>query len=105
MAAGDANINSSSSDISIIIPSSDNVHGSIGFSPSTISTSESVDSIDITVLRSGGLEGDLLINFTVSDNQAVSPDDYQINASCKTSFIIIIKHYFILSYMCRCNDT
>uniref|UniRef100_A0A1X7VF86 Staphylococcus aureus surface protein A n=3 Tax=Amphimedon queenslandica TaxID=400682 RepID=A0A1X7VF86_AMPQE len=81
VAAGDADINSSSSDINIIIPSSDNVHGSIGFSPLTVSTSESVDSIDITVLRSGGLEGDLLINFTVSDIQAVSPDDYQINAT------------------------
>lgn len=96
MAAGDANINSSSSDLIIIIPASDNVHGSVGFSPTSSSSNEDVDSIDITILRSGGLEGDLLINFTVSDGGAVSPSDYQINSSCEsiTDTLFYQQHIF-----------
>ena len=96
VAAGDANINSSSSDLIIIIPASDNVHGSVGFSPTSSSSNEDVDSIDITILRSGGLEGDLLINFTVSDGGAASPSDYQINSSCEfiTDTLFYQQHIF-----------
>lgn len=83
VAAGDASINTSASELNIIIPASDNVHGEIGFSPTTTSVSEDVGSIDITVSRSGGLEGDLLVNYTVNDDSASSPSDYQVNTTCK----------------------
>lgn len=83
MAAGDAPINSSASELQLIIPSSDNVHGQVGFSTSSTSVSEDIGTLDITVSRTGGLEGNLLVNYTAEDGGAISPNDYQLNRTCE----------------------
>ena len=91
--AGDAHIDTNNSNVFIIIPASDNVHGLVQFSALTGSVSEGDGTVDVTVSRNGGLEGDLFINFTVQDGLAVSPNDYQLNASGKCPFIYLINSF------------
>ncbi len=36
----------------------------------------------ISVLRTGGLVGDLRVNYTAEDREAFSPDDYSLSTNC-----------------------
>ena len=36
----------------------------------------------VTVLRSGGLVGDIRVNYTAEDREAFSPNDYSLSTNC-----------------------
>ena len=78
---GDASINTSAAELSIIIASSDDIHGVVSFSSLSSSFEEDVGSVDIEVLRSSGFVGDLIVNFTAEDRDAISPGDYSVSAA------------------------
>lgn len=90
VSAGEASINATSSQLTVIMASSDNPHGIVNFLPPLMRTvSEDIGSVAIVVLRSGGLVGELVVNITVHDNGALMPSDYLISNYSEC-------HYYLL---------
>ena len=101
VSAGEATINTSISQLTVIMASSDNPHGIVNFLPPlTRTVSEDTASATVTILRSGGTVGDLAVNITVHDSGATMPSDYKVSnnsecVNCQMQFTV----YFCL---CMC---
>lgn len=101
VSAGEATINTSNSQLTVIMASSDNPHGIVNFLPPLMRTvSEDAVSATITILRSGGTVGELVVNITVHDSGAVMPNDYTIpnNSECTNCQIQLA----VCSCKCMC---
>lgn len=68
----------------MIVPASDDAHGSVGFSSVSSEVDEGDGMISVTVLRSNGLVGDIRVNYTTENREAFSPSDYVVstNSTC-----------------------
>ena len=89
--AGDASINSSAATLTIIVAASDSPHGVVSFSSVSYSVSEDVGTASVTVQRTGGLVGDILVNFTAEDREAFSPSDYTLSDTCELVDIMLLQ--------------
>ncbi len=87
-----ARIDLNATAVEIIIPASNNPHGTVQFASSAlISTSEETGSVNIGVVRSGGLNGYIRINFTITLGSANSTD-FNIIQPCKSA----LAHYLLV---------
>ena len=71
----------------VIVAASDDPHGVVQFAtPLVKSLPEDSGTVDVMLLRSGGLVGTLLVNFTAEDRDAFSPNDYTLSSNCQSTF-------------------
>ena len=96
--ASQARVNFNSSQLSVVIAASDYPHGVVQFNqPLLIETPEADRMINIPLVRSFGLVGDLIVNFTVVPISAATPDDFIVASSCKcgANYIITLMHIIL----------
>lgn len=87
VSAGEATIDGSNSQLTVIIASSDNPHGIVSFMPPlTTTTTEDIGTLSVVVSRTAGLVGDLIVNFTIQNNGAVMPNDYTITNNSEFAY-------------------
>jgi hypothetical protein len=70
--------------ISVMLNGCGATTASLGFNAQIYSVSETTSTATVTVIRSGSLAGSVSVNYTTSDNSAVSPSDYTATSGTLT---------------------
>ena len=79
-----ARLDVNASSVDVIVPASNNPHGSVQFASSTpITTSEGAMPLQISLARTNGLIGALRVNFTATLNSA-NEMDFSFTEPCKS---------------------
>ena len=78
-----ARVDVSATRVEIVVPASNNPHGSVELSSTeSVLVAEGMDTVQLSVVRSGGLIGALLVNFTILPNSALDMD-ISVEQLCK----------------------
>ena len=84
VSAGEATIDATRSQLTVVVAASDSPHGIVNFLPPLSRTvSEDAGSMAITVLRSNGLVGELAVNISVLLSSAETPEDFTVSNNSK----------------------
>lgn len=84
VSAGEATIDAARSRLTVVMASSDNPHGIVSFLPPLMkSVSEDMTPVITTVIRSGGLVGELVVNISVLGDGASLGSDFMVYNYCE----------------------
>lgn len=75
----------------VIVAASDDAHGSVSFSSASSLVDEGDGVISVTIERTGGLVGDIRVNYTTENREAFSPSDYVVSTNSMLFDFILVQ--------------